>query len=289
MTEETTTTETTETTPVATATTTAPAATTTPPTEQTVPLARLQSVIGERREVERQLQERDAALRAAQETIEQYKKIGQNGTTTAPASAVATTAPPSGERLTPEKLRELVNAQTAQNEFNKACNDSVLKGRELYKDFDATIEGLRKVSPFFDPQSGGPILPRPLVEAALETGNAEEVLYALGKDSATADRILNIASPTKLAIEIAKLSTKLEAEKAATAKTDDADEDDKADEGEETPPEPTVSRAPAPIRPAAGRGTRPAFSVYDTKNTSTADWIAQRDAELARKRAGARR
>jgi hypothetical protein len=253
----------------------APAAVVTPPVvAQTVPLERFQSVVAERRESERELEEARRQLALTNQTLEEFKKLSAGTTVVDPAQRAAAPAKP----LTAEELRALVATQTAQNEFDKSCSEAVAKGRAAHTDFDAKLDVLKKSSPFFDPRAGTPVLPRSLVEAALETGAPEDVLYALGQNPAEADRLMQLSSnPVRVATEITRFHAKLVAAQAITVPGENEEEN----EGEEEAPVPEgVSRAPAPIRERAARGTRPAFSVYDTKNTSSADWIAKRQAEV---------
>jgi hypothetical protein len=252
-----------------------------PVVAQTVPLERFQSVVAERRESERALEEARRQLALTNQTLEEFKKLSTSAAGGEQPDPNAARQPPAAKPLTAEQLRELVSAQTAQNEFDKACNGAVLKGREAHKDFDAVLDVLKKSSPFFDPRAGTPVLPRSLVEAALETGAPDEVLYALGQNPAEADRLMQLSSnPVRVAAEITRFHAKLVASKEievpAGDEVIDEDEGPAAVEG--------VSRAPAPIRERAARGARPAFSVYDTKNTSSADWIAKRQAEVNAKR-----
>jgi hypothetical protein len=248
---------------------------------QTVPLERFQSVVAERRESERALEEARRQLALTNQTLEEFKKLSTSASGEQPDPNAAR-QPPAAKPLTAEQLRELVSAQTAQNEFDKACNSAVVKGREAHKDFDAVLDVLKKSSPFFDPRAGTPVLPRSLVEAALETGAPDEVLYALGQNPAEADRLMQLSSnPVRVAAEITRFHAKLVASKNIEVP---AEGEEGAEENEEEPAVEGVSRAPAPIRERAARGTRPAFSVYDTKNTSSADWIAKRQAEVNAKR-----
>lgn len=247
---------------------------------QTVPLERFQSVVAERRESERQNEELKRQIALTNQTLEEFKKLSTSANGEQPDPNTRTTPAPA-KPLTAEQLRELVVAQTAQNEFDKSCNAAVVKGREAHKDFDAVLDVLKKSSPFFDPRAGTPVLPRSLVEAALETGAPDEVLYALGQNPAEADRLMQLSNnPVRVAAEITRFHAKLVATQAIEIPADGevVDEDD-----EPATPE-GVSRAPAPIRERAARGTRPAFSPYDTKSTSSAEWIAKRQADVNAKR-----
>lgn len=248
---------------------------------QTVPLERFQSVVAERRESERQREEIQRQLELSNQTLAEYQRLAKSASGEV-VDPNARTTPPSAKPLTAEQLRELVVAQTAQNEFDKSCNAAVVKGREAHNDFDAVLDVLKKSSPFFDPRAGTPVLPRSLVEAALETGAPDEVLYALGQNPAEADRLMQLSNnPVRVAAEITRFHAKLVAAQAIIV---DPDADETPDGDEEPAAIEGVSRAPAPIRERAARGTRPAFSVYDTKNTSSADWIAKRQAEVNAKR-----
>jgi hypothetical protein len=247
-----------------------------------VPLERFQSVVAERRESERALEEARRQLALTNQTLEEFRKLSKSaGGEDNPDPAARAPAAPA-KPLSAEELRNLVAAQTAQNEFDKACNSVVAKGREAHKDFDSVLDVLKKSSPFFDPRAGTPVLPRSLVEAALETGAPDEVLYALGQNPAEADRLMQLSSnPVRVATEITRFHAKLTAAKDIEVPTGEERED--GETGEEPVVE-GVSKAPAPIRERAARGTRPTFSVYDTKNTSAADWIAKRQAEVNAKR-----
>lgn len=278
----------------ATTTTTAtPAARTeTAPPENRVPQSVLDRVTGEKWEATRRAEQAERNLALAQQTITELGNIarGEGGETTraTTGAASASAAPaerPADRRITADELQRLVNEKSAFDSFNKQCNEAVTSGRAAHADFDRVVlQQLASFSPAFDPVSARPVLPQPLVEAALETGEAHEVLYALGQDAALAERLMRLP-PIKQAVEIAKFHEKLVAQRAPST-----DEGEAGDEGAEN--EPTVSRAPPPPRTRAGQSgsnARPAFDLLDTSKSSTADWIAKREAELKAKRAGAGR
>ncbi len=263
------------------AATPAPAATTEPAKEQTVPLSRLQAVIAQRAESERAREALVRELKLANDTLEEFRSLGQraadNASTGTPADPSANNRATAQVRadvraaqrpLSPEELQRLVAEESARQTFDRRCNDAVLEGRKAHNDFDKVVLGdLTSISPTIDQRSGRPVLPTPLVEAALETGRAAEVLYALGQDVNEASRIRGLR-PVAQAVELAKFAAKLDAAQTAPS--------------EETAPLPNVSRAPAPIKPPTKAGsTRPAFTPYDTDNFSTEEWIRQREKQLS--------
>lgn len=249
--------------------------------EQKVPLSRLQAVIAQKAESERAREALARELKLANDTLEEFRNLGQRGSdsgrdgTNAAASANNGTAAQvrtdarAAKPLSPEELQRLVNEESQRQQFDKRCNDAVADGRKAHADFDKVVLGdLSSISPVLDQRSGRPVLPTPLVEAALETGNAPEVLYALGQDISEASRIMALR-PVAQAVELAKFAAKL------LAKQDDAAAGDMQ-----------VSRAPAPIKsPTKSGSVKPAFNIYDTDNFDTKEWIRQREKQLADSRA----
>lgn len=276
----------------------APVATpTTPAPENRVPQSALDRVTAEKWEERRAREAAERKAAALEATVEELRRVatGEDEGATTPPTAPAATTPPtarpdSGKRLTADELQKLVTQQAEANAFRDKCNASVEEGRKAHTDFDAVVlRDLRNLSPVFDPVAQSPMLPQALVEAALETGEAHEVLYALGKDPSRAERLLRLP-PIRQAVEVAKFASEL-----ASARTT-SPEGEGGEGGETTPAAatpPNVSRAPAPVRSAASRGaatTRPAFDLLDPSKSTTSEWIAKREAELAAKRAnGARR
>jgi hypothetical protein len=262
-----------------------PAPAPTPPPQNRVPQSVVDRVTAEKWEAIRAKEEAERQTTVARATIEELRKMAA-GEPTRPAGAPPPTAPRTDARMNPEELRRLVQEQSALNDFNKACNEAVDKGRTAHSDFDKiVIQDLTRLSPIYDPQAGKPIIPQPLVEAALETGEAHEVLYALGKDSALAERIMRL-SPIRQAVEVAKLHSKMLAERKP-----EGDEGEKKEDEEEKAPENT-SKAPPPIRSRVGSGsagTRPAFDMHDTSKSNMRDWMAQREAQIAQARANGKR
>lgn len=259
------------------------------PAENMVPQTVVDRITAEKWNATRAKEESDRKLALAEATIEELRKIatGEPNATATGGTATTTTKP--NERVSADELRRLVTEQSAVERFNEACNKSVEAGRVAHPDFDKMVlQDLTRLSPIYDPRASGPILPQPLVEAALETGEAHEVLYALAKDPTNAERIMRL-SPIRQAVEIAKFHDKLVAGRGKG-------EDDGEDTGNaaadttiaEPEPLPNTSRAPAPIRARTGSGTggtRPAFDILDPSKSTTAEWVRAREKQLQEKRA----
>jgi hypothetical protein len=249
-----------------------------PAAPQTVPLERFRAVIGQRAEREAQLLEARRQLELANATIEEFKKLSEGaaqaavaaeqgtGGQAAPAKSAAAVKVPSAA-----EIEQLVAAEAARRDFTRQCNDAFAEGKKAHSDFEKVIADLNALSPVFDPRLQRTVMPQSLIEAALATGNAPEVLYALGKDNSLADRVLTM-TPLQQAAELTKLSIKLEA----------SGEADGAPAGREPP---GASRAPPPVKPkVTGTGGTPAaWDPADTEHFSTAEWIAKREADLKRK------
>lgn len=154
-------------------------------------------------------------------------------------------------KYTDKELHEralLLAAQlAAEQDYNKSCNAVYAKGKEQFSDFDTTLRNFANL--------GG--LARDLVEAALETGKAHEVLYALGKDLDEAARVSQLP-PVKKAVALVKLAESLEKKKE-------------------------ISKAPAPIKSVAANKTKNAASVNDD-DISIDEWMKLRNADLEKRR-----
>jgi len=113
---------------------------------------------------------------------------------------------------------------------NAAADQAYFAGKAAYKDFDAALEPLQHM---------GAIGRVDFQEAALATGNAADVLYALGSDPDKASQILGYlksGNAVKAGIEMDRIARAAEAAKVAAAK----------------PKKTPVSQAPAPIKPVGG-------------------------------------
>jgi len=104
-------------------------------------------------------------------------------------------------------------------------------------------------------------IPYEILSVALETDKPEQVLLALGEDPDRAAELLRM-TPTKRALEIAKMST--------ASKTPSA------------PTPPPRSEAPDPVEPIRGRGAAPDRDAPSDQDDD-ATWLRKRNADLQRK------
>jgi hypothetical protein len=249
---------------------------------QTVPFDRFRAVVGQRAEREAQLQEARRQLELANATIEEFKRLSE--ASSAPqgdgSAAVAPARTQSPVKVpTPAEIETLVAQEAARRDFTRQCNEAFASGKAAHADFEKVIADLNALSPVFDPRLQRPVMPQSLVEAALATGTAHEVLYALGKDSSLADRVLSL-SPLQQAAELTRLSLKLAETSPGESGTGEGD----------TAPAPAVSKAPPPVKPrVTGSGsTAPVWDPAATDKFSTEEWIARREADLKRAREATR-
>lgn len=152
---------------------------------------------------------------------------------------------------TPVDPQELARSMAADMRFAEQCNAVVRDGRVAKPDFDAKLTSLKQLA------GGG--LPRSIAEAALATGKAADVIYALGSDANLADRVLGLP-PLEQAVELARLAGSVSSAKPTAA----------------------PSSAPAPIAPAiGGGGSSSATKSSYSEGLSIDEWMALREKEVA--------
>ena len=165
--------------------------------------------------------------------------------------------PATGQQFTPDQINQMVSerAQVLANQqtFYHRCVEARSAGDAKYPDFKAKIDQLVALVDMTDPRAAQGY--NNFLEAALETGKADKVIYMLGSDPDKAAKIFAMA-PLKMAVELAKLSE---------------------DKGL---PEP--SKVPKPIVPGGSKspitGVRPDDPDRGAE-LSTADWMRQRTAQ----------
>lgn len=161
---------------------------------------------------------------------------------------------------TAAELDALVEQKVAINEFNRQCNEAAEKGRKDHADFDARIGVLTRLVDNSDPQEQ--LRYNQFLLAAIETGNASDLLYRLGGDPNEAMRIMSL-SPVRMGIEMERLSAK---------------------------PVQEVSNAPRPIRPTgsapSNHGPIDPSDPDRADRLSTREWMQRRNAQTEQ---GARR
>ena len=189
--------------------------------------------------------------RIDQLTAKNYELTAQVKAATPPPAATALTKTYTEaelQTLAAQKATELVDA----NDFNKQCNAAYEKGTAAHPDFQQKLGMLNTVS--------GGLMSRALVDAALETGVAEDVLYELGSKPELAQEIVGL-SPAKMAVRIAKLAGELG----------------------KAPPVKPASGAPPPIIPKL-KGDSTVEPKLDDPNVPTADWMEMRNKQLKEKK-----
>lgn len=155
------------------------------------------------------------------------------------------------EGLTKEEIDRRIDlaaqGKAAQQKFADDCNTILADGNTKFADFGTKITGLA-------PVVGDKGLPVSVIEAAMETGKAAEVIYALASDLDETTRIMGL-SPTKQAVAIARLADRLEKPKE-------------------------ISKVPPPPKPIAGA----IVSDKDPDKMSAEEWFAWRNSTIEKRR-----
>lgn len=98
----------------------------------------------------------------------------------------------------------------AQADWDRQCNAVAAAGKEEFPDFDARVKAITST---LNPQDQNEVdAYNGVIAAAIETGAAHKVLYALGSDVAEYQRLMKL-SPVKRAMELGKLASGLVNEK----------------------------------------------------------------------------
>ncbi len=202
----------------------------------------------------RTLQAQLAAAQEENERLRAARSAAPEAEEDPPAAA------PGAFRGTQEEFDRAVAAEAARQAaarvFNDRCNQVDDEGRKL--DPNRWAEAKRNLGLLDD----GGVIPMALLEPALETDAPHEVILALGEDPDRAADLLAM-SPTKRAMEIARMSARKTAPKA-----------------------PPRSTAPPPVQPIGRRGPSPGGAAPSDRD-SDEEWAAKRKAEvLARQKAG---
>jgi hypothetical protein len=216
---------------------------------------RIRALTAEKWNLRREAEANAARAKLAEDTIAELQKLGVqasvDGTATPPAKPTA----PAPKTFTQAEVNAEAARIAEQTSFNRSVDAAVIAGRAAHPDYDEAIAGLKSMT--------GPIVPQELIVAALQTGEASEVIYHLGKNSDVADRILSLP-PIPQAVAVAQLASELKATRG------DA---------------PVASRAPKPIpQRVTGRGV----TDDNLETMSMADFIKKRN-ETERAAAAERR
>ncbi len=119
-------------------------------------------------------------------------------------------APGETEAQFQARVDEAANAKAgvlaAQADWDRQCNSVAELGRQEFPDFDARIKAMNST---INPQDQAEVIAQnEIISAAIETGAAHKVLYAIGSDPAEFQRLMKL-SPVKRAMELGKLAVTL--------------------------------------------------------------------------------
>lgn len=223
------------------------------------PAARINKLTAEKWEEKRAREAAEARARLAEETLAELARANPDlaGQVRAPGTPAASPSASPERRFTQAELQAEAQRIAAEQVFNGKINDTVMAGRQAHADFDASVAELKKIT--------GPVVPPEFLIAALETGQAPELIYSLGKNPGEADRILSLP-PIQQAVALARYADGLRS--AAQAATEPAN----------------VSRAPAPITPKVSGSARRELAL-DDPNLPLTEFIRRRnEAESAARR-----
>jgi hypothetical protein len=200
------------------------------------PASRINKLTAEKWEERRKAEAAEARARLAEDTLselaradpETAARLAQMAGLPPPAGAPSPTPAPTQRPLTFADVQQQAAQLAAAQEFNTRVNELVVAGRAAHPDFDAAIGDLKRIT--------GDNPNNAFVQAAMDSGEASEVLYSLGKNPGEADRILSLPLSRQI-VEITRFADGLRAKRTAAAN-----------------PEP--SRAPQAITPkVSGRAT----------------------------------
>lgn len=215
-----------------------------------VPQSRVDELVAQRWAEKRAREAAEAELALANQALEQFQRLA-NGDTTPPAQSGESRS--RAREQAPADLDELVRARAAEMRFAEDCNAVAAAGKAAHpEDFDVTLRQLQSFA--------GGALPRQFTEAALATGRAEEVIYALGRDAGRANEILSLP-PLRQIVELARMA-----------------------EGFAKPASRAVSSTPAPIRSQVTGNGGPAEQASTNTQLPIDEWMRVRDAEEKRER-----
>lgn len=159
------------------------------------------------------------------------------------------------------RVQEAAAQQRALETFNDKCNKAAADGKQKFGEveFSSALNRLRSLVDQHDPKEVANY--NTLVQAAIETGAPEDLIFALGNDPTKALGVLEM-SPIKMGIELAKMAITPSAEPDA------------------------VSALAKPIRPigTAASDSRNPVDPTDASRSdslSTAEWMKRREAQVA--------
>lgn len=202
--------------------------------------ARIGELTAKRREAE------EALAKERQRIAELEAKLAQQQ---GQQPQAVTPPPQSGKLYTPEEVQAEARRIAAEQAYTESANKVYYAGQSKYPDFANAVTNIN---------AAFGAMPREFVEAAIETGRPEEVIYALSKDLNKAAEIMSAGSPTRVAAMTLRFAQSLGgAPQAPAAKP------------QGTP----VSQAPAPITPMVQGGAGTVMPSLDSPNLSMEDFM----------------
>jgi hypothetical protein len=154
-------------------------------------------------------------------------------------------------------ISERASLVASQTTFNTRCNETANRGASKYPDWQVKLNGLTQLVDSTDARSLQQY--NLFLEAALETGDAEAIIYKLGSDLNVASRVLGM-TPMKMAMEIGKLADRKTVE---------------------------PSKAPKPIRPLGSTSPVTSSKPDDPERAAEMkidDWMNARNKQAAERR-----
>lgn len=233
-----------------------------PPAPETPPAPRgsrtFEARIGELSADKRRLREENARLQAELERTRRSAPPAGDPPASGDPPAADPPAPERHNFSSQEEFQRAVREEAARqaevNAFNTRCNAVEDAGVAIGED---RWKAAKRNLALLDDEGR---IPFELLSVALETEKPEQVLLTLGEDPDRAAELLRM-TPTKRALEIAKMTTP----KAAPALTP-----------------PPRSEAPDPVEPIRGRGAAPDRDAPSDQDDD-ATWLRKRNADLQRK------
>lgn len=150
-----------------------------------------------------------------------------------------------------DHLRRVLQAERAKWEGEQSAKEQERQQRATTDKVQKFYREAEKIPGFDREEFEGLTLTRPIVESLLESDNGPKLMAYMAANPAEVERISGL-SEKRQALELGKLEARAMAEP--------------------NPPKP--SKAPAPIRPAAGGGNT--TQVHDLKSAAMDDYVAMR-------------
>ena len=209
-------------------------------------------------EQQQRLRERNARIAELEAQLSAYAGTAQQGyqpNGAAPAPNYG--SQPVGDIQ--QRINEAAAQMAAAAEFTRRCNEVADSGRKVYQNFDNRVQRLTGLVDSNDAQQVAQY--NAFLTAAMETGQADKLIYELGGDLNEASRIMAL-SPVKMAVELTKMSTR---------------------------PPTDASGAPRPLSPvaSASQANRTTIAPDDAEGAdalSTEEWMRRREEQVQGRR-----